>query len=57
MQIQLLEKFRTEHARLEAGLAAAEKALPDTAALLLQLKAMRAEVLSHFKAKDAFYPR
>lgn len=57
MQTQFLEKFRTEHARLEAGLAAAQKALPDTAALLLQLKAMRAEVLSHFKAKDAFYPR
>ena len=30
--------------------------LDDTAALLLQLKAMRADVLSHFKAKDAFYP-
>ncbi|PZR13194.1 MAG: hypothetical protein DI536_12960 [Archangium gephyra] len=56
MEKPLLEKFRAEHARIERGLQAAESALTDAQQLSTQLTSMRAEVLSHFKAKDAFYP-
>lgn len=56
MEMPLLEKFRAEHARIESGLQVAESTLPDAPKLSTQLLTMRAEVLSHFKAKDAFYP-
>ena len=52
----LLEKFRTEHAQIERGLQVAERTLPDASKLSAQLLSMRVDVLSHFKAKEAFYP-
>ncbi len=51
-----IDEFKAAHARIEAGLKAAEAVEGDLAQLTLQLKAMREDVLAHFKAKDAFYP-
>lgn len=56
MENPLLERFRAEHARIESGLRVAESVLPDASKLSAQLLSMRAEVLAHFKAKEAFYP-
>lgn len=54
--MSVVDEFRATHARIESGLAAAEAVAADAVKLLGQLKLMRAEVLAHFKAKDAFYP-
>lgn len=49
-----VEDFRLAHQKLGAALDQADAA--PTAQLLDLLKAIREEVLAHFKAKDAFYP-
>jgi hypothetical protein len=54
--VSQVEEFRAAHARIESGLVAAEAVASDPQKLLAQLKTMRADVLSHLKAKDAFYP-
>jgi len=54
--VSLIDEFRATHARIESGLVAAEAVAADPVKLLGQLKTMRADVLAHFKAKDAFYP-
>lgn len=54
--VTVIDQFRAEHARIEAGLAAAEKVLSEPQRLQAQLQTMRAEVVTHFTQKDAFYP-
>lgn len=54
--VALITQFRAEHARIEAGLVAAEAVVNDASKLLAQLLAMRADVLKHFTEKDALYP-
>lgn len=54
--MSLVDEFRASHARIEAGLNVAETLTADPPRLLEQLRALRSEVLAHFKAKDAFYP-
>lgn len=54
--MSLVDEFRATHARIERSLAVAETLTSDPLKLLEQLRTLRAEVLAHFKAKDAFYP-
>ncbi len=54
--MSLVDEFRAEHARIETSLVAAEAVSADPVKLLVQLQAMRAEVLAHFNKKDALYP-
>ena len=52
----LVDEFKEEHSKIQAGLVMAEAVASDPLRLLGQLKAMRAEVLAHFTRKDALYP-
>lgn len=54
--VNLVDEFRASHARIEGALTAAERVTGEPLKLLEQLRAVRGEVLAHFKAKDAFYP-
>jgi hypothetical protein len=56
LALPLVEHFRTEQARIEAGLTSAEGASGDAGRFSAQLLAMRPTVLSHFQAKDELYP-
>ena len=56
LSLPMLDQFRAEQVRIEAGLKAAEGVAGDAEKFSAQLKAMRAEVLAHFKSKDALYP-
>lgn len=54
--LTLVEQFREKHRELTTALDRADATAGDQARLLEALRGLRAPVLDHLKAKDAFYP-
>ncbi|MDX2010288.1 MAG: hemerythrin domain-containing protein [Myxococcaceae bacterium] len=53
---ETIERFRQAHLRIAEALGTADESLLEPAALYAHLKAVRADIVSHFREKDAFYP-
>lgn len=54
--LALVEQFRQTHLQLTTALDRADASSANTAQLLEVLRGLRAPVLEHLQAKDAFYP-